>query len=528
MSDDERGPEPLRPAEGREVELKLAVPRGELAALKRHPLVRSLAAGRPRVQRLHTVYYDTEDLDLERARLALRVRRAGRSHVQTLKGEGSSLGGLFVRGEWEAPLPGREPDVERIPSLSARSLARRAIGGKPLHPVFETDFRRTRFRLLRGETELLLDFDEGEIRAHGRSLPIRELELELARGDPGVLHGIALELHETVPLRPAIASKAERGYNLALGTHPLPRRAARVELAPSSTLEDAIAAVVAACLEQALANFEPAHEGSDPEGVHQLRVALRRTRAALRLFRDALPPEPMESFLGELRWLAGELGPARDLDVFLLERLEPLVGRFPGDPSLKHLRDAARELRERAYDQVRAALDAPRTSELTLALGGWLVARAWRDAPDPTAAARLAAPAAAAGAELLERRLTRARKRGRHLARRTPEERHRLRIELKKLRYAGEFLESLYPAADPARLLRRLADLQDTLGALNDVAMAEGLLERIAGHLGREWTPRHERAAGFVTGWIQRDSEQRLERLEKEWRRLRRAKPFWR
>jgi inorganic triphosphatase YgiF len=521
-------PATLRPGEGREVELKLAVPSGDLAALKRHPLVRALAAGRPHVQRLATVYYDTEDLDLEGARLALRVRRAGRRHVQTLKGEGSTVGGLFVRGEWEAPLPGPEPDLARIPSAEARGLARRAIGEKPLRPVFETDFRRTRFRLVHAEAELFLDFDEGELRARGRTLPIRELELELVRGAPGVLHGVALELHETVPLRPAIESKAERGYDLAAGTHPLPRRAARIELAPAASVDDAIAAVVAACLEQVLANLEPAREGSDPEGVHQLRVALRRTRAALRLFRSVLPPEQVEPFAAELRWLAGELGPARDLDVFLLERLEPLASQLPDDPSLKRLRDAARELREGAYEQVRAALDAPRASKVMLALGGWLVARAWRAPGDPEAAARLEAPARAIGAELLERRLAKARKLGRHLARRTPQERHRLRIELKKLRYGGEFLESLYPAAAAERLLRRLAALQDTLGALNDVAMAEALLERIRAHLGPEWRPQHERAAGFVAGWTYRESEQRLARLGKEWRRLRRAAPFWR
>ncbi len=528
MRDDEPGTETLRPGKGREVELKLAVPSGDLATLKRHPLVRSLAAGRPRVQHLVTVYYDTGDLDLARERLALRVRRSGRSHVQTLKGEGSVVGGLFVRGEWEAPIGGPEPDLERIPDFAARALARRAIGEKPLEPVFTTEFRRTAHRLVRGDTELSLDFDEGELRARGRSLPIREIELELVRGDPGVLHGIALELHETVPVRPEVVSKAERGYDLAAGTHPLPRRARRIELPPSATLEDALAAVLAACLEQVLANVEPAREGSDPEGVHQLRVALRRTRAALRLFRSALPPEQTRAFESELRWLAGELGPARDLDVFLGERLEPLAKRFPSDPSLKRLRDATRELRERAYDRARRALDAPRAAAVTLALGGWLVARAWRSAEDPEAAARLGAPAAACGAELLERRVAKARKRGRQLARRTAEERHRLRIELKKLRYAAEFLQSLYPGAGSERMLRRLAALQDTLGALNDVAMAERLLHEIAEHMGREWTAEHERAAGFATGWISQEAEQRLARLPKEWQRLRRVKPFWR
>jgi CHAD domain-containing protein len=329
-------------------------------------------------------------------------------------------------------------------------------------------------------------------------------------------------------LRPTIASKAERGYALATGAHPTPRRAARIELSPDASLEEALTVILEACLEHVLANIEPAREGVDPEGVHQLRVALRRTRAALRLFRSALPVDSARAFESELRWLAGELGPARDLDVFLGDRLEPLAARFPYDPSLKRLLDAARELRERAYDRVRAALDSPRASAVLLALGGWLVARAWRTPDDPEAAARLAAPAAARAADLLERRLAKVRKRGRQLAQRTPEERHRLRIELKKLRYAGEFLQSLFPGARSERMLRRLAALQDTLGALNDVAMAERLLHAIQEQMGREWTPQLERAAGFVTGWIGQEAEHRLAHLGKEWQRLRKLKPFWR
>lgn len=530
MNDEERDTAPpaaLRPAEGREIELKLEVPAGDLGVLKHHPLVRELARGRPLVRRLHTVYFDTADHDFARERLALRVRESDGHYVQALKGEGSALGGLFVRGEWESPLEGAEPDLERVSSPAARELAREASAGKPLGPVFETDFVRSRHRLQRGDTELYLDFDEGEIRARGRSRQIREIELELVRGDPGVLHGIALELHEALPLRPAATSKAQRGYALASGAQPSPQKAPRIALPPAASLEDALCIVLAACLGQVLDNLEPARDGSDAEGVHQLRVGLRRTRAALALFRDVLPREQTQPFREELRWLAGELGPARDLDVFLAEILEPLADRFADDPSLKRLRDAARELRELAYARARAAIDAPRSGTLLLALGGWLTARAWRAGAAEEVLAALDAPARERGAELLERRMKKARKLGRGIAKRSAEERHRLRIELKKLRYAGEFLGSLYAGAPTRRSLERLAELQDTLGALNDVAMAERLLHALADQLGPEWNPRHERAAGFVAGWTSQEAERRLARLTRQWKAFRRARPFW-
>jgi len=516
-----------RPGAGREVELKLEVPAGDLALLRRHALVRALAKGRPVTRRLHTVYYDTADHDLARERLALRVRKVGRVHVQALKSEAGSTGGLFVRGEWEASVPGPDPDLERIPDFGARALAHQAVGEKPLVPVFETDFKRTTVLLEKDGDEVELAFDEGEVRARGASLPIRELELELVRGDAGVLYGIALELHEALPLRPAVRSKAERGYALATGERPGPRRARPIALPSEATLEQVLVAVLEACLEQVLANLEPARDGGDPEGVHQLRVGLRRARAALSLFRDALPADEARPFKAELGWLATRLGPARDLDVFLAETLEPLASRAPGDPGLKRLRDAARELRDHAYAGVHEAIDAPRASAVALALGGWVAARGWRADAAPEALAALAAPARAAATALLDRRLKKARKLGRRLEARSVEERHQLRIELKKLRYAAEFLRALFPEGRAERTLKQLSRLQDTLGHLNDVATMERQLDRIAEFLGPEWGPKQQRAAGFVAGWTALLAQHRLAELDKQWKDFRRSTPFW-
>jgi CHAD domain-containing protein len=240
-----------------------------------------------------------------------------------------------------------------------------------------------------------------------------------------------------------------------------------------------------------------------------------------------LPAAEVRPFKAELGWLAGRLGPARDLDVFLTETLEALVARAPGDPGLKRLRDAGRELRDHAYAGVHEAIDAPRTSALALALGGWIAARGWRvGAPSETLAA-LDAPARAAATALLERRLRKARKLGRGLEERSAEERHQLRIELKKLRYAAEFLRALFPEGRAERTVKQLSRLQDTLGHLNDVAAMERQLDRIADFLGPEWGPKQQRAAGFVAGWTALLAEHRLAELDKQWKDFRRSTPFW-
>jgi CHAD domain-containing protein len=256
-------------------------------------------------------------------------------------------------------------------------------------------------------------------------------------------------------------------------------------------------------------------------------VGVRRLRSALSLFPRVLPPEQSQPLREELRWLGGELGAARDLDVFLDEILSPIRLQFPDDPALKRLRDAAHELRDAAYTRVRAALASKRYTGLLFALGAFAAGRRWREQTLTPDSARLFAPARALATELLARRYRKARRLGRGLAQRTRAEKHALRIQLKKLRYAAEFFRGLYPGGRAAKTIRRLTGLQDILGHLNDQAMAEQMLEQILEHLGPEATLAHERATGFVAGWCARSAQDCDLRLVKQWKRFTRAEPFW-
>ena len=424
--------------------------------------MRELSQRRPLVQRLHTVYYDTPR-PRSRARAA-RAPRAPQRAQPRAGAEGRGLGDrrpLRARRVGGAP-PGPEPDLERIPSFAARALALRAIAGQPLEPVFETDFKRTRHRLLRGDTELWLDFDEGEIRARGaQPADPRDRARAGARRPGRALRHRPRAPRDAARCGPSIASKAQRGYALATGTRPAPQRAPRIELARRREPRGGAARrcsgrVSARCSR----TRSPRARAADPEGVHQLRVGLRRARAALALFRDAASeasrPAPFKS---ELRWLAGRARPgSRSRRV---PRRDPRApGRaLPGRPEPEApARRRARAPRRRLRAGARRHRLAPRARRSILALGGWLVARGWRAGADAEALRRPRdAPAAERGAALLERRLKKARRLGRGLARRTPEERHRLRIELKKLRYAGEFLGSPLPGGAAAERMLRAA-----------------------------------------------------------------------
>jgi inorganic triphosphatase YgiF len=513
----------------REIELKLRVLPQDLARLGSLPALVE-GGGRATTQTLESVYYDTADLRLHRRAVSLRVRRQGKRFVQTLKLGGDRTGTHLDRSEWEVPLPGRELDLSLLDAPEARAeLA--LIAADELRPVFTAEVKRTRRVLNGGESAVEVSIDRGEIRLDGgRSEPVSELELELKQGSPQALYDIAVAVAEAVPVRLETRTKADRGYALAAPEAPRAVKAAPVELGPGVTVEEAFERIVRACLAQALANERAATEGSIPEGIHQMRVALRRLRSALVLFKGLLPADQRGWFAAEVKWLAGELGMARDWDVFLGELLDPVERGMPGDPALSSLRQAAEAARARGYDRARAAIQSQRATLLVLKLGAWLESRSWRRQELSEDAARLFGPVDALAAELLERRHHRARKRGKGFEQLPPAARHELRIALKKLRYAGEFFRSLYEGQGKRheRYVRGLSRLQDELGHANDVATARSLMRRLEDETGGGLAAEARVGGGLVIGWHARGLVDEEDALVRGWQDFAAAKPFWR
>lgn len=221
-----------------EVEMKLALGRDGPERLCRHPLLQ----GQPgATQRLANTYFDTPEGELEAARMALRLRRYDDAWVQTLKTSGDVGGGMSRRAEWEWPVTVRMQDEGAVDegalnkgALDEEALDRQGLAALPpmaelgtdvlerLEARFTTDFERRSWQLDHAGATIEVALDQGEIRAAGRAVPIRELELELKAGDPAALWDLALALAETIPLRPADASKAARGGALLSGQWTLP------------------------------------------------------------------------------------------------------------------------------------------------------------------------------------------------------------------------------------------------------------------------------------------------------------------
>ncbi len=515
---------------GIEVELKLQVRSEDLSRLRDSPLLSPPAAGSGVTRTLESVYFDTADLRLRRKNMTLRVRKQGRHYVQTVKSSGHSLGGALHRGEWEAPLASAVPDVAAMSAEMNGHLGR--LRASELRPVFASHIKRTIRRL--GDPAdnsgpaIEVAFDEGEIRTpDGAAMPVSEVELELKRGDPSALYDLALALSEIAPLRIESRSKSERGYALLDGAARMPVHAAPIELSPEMTVEEALATIVRHCLDHLAHNDALVLHEHDAVALHQMRVALRRMRSALSVFRSLLPPVQYGLFVGEIKWLAGVLGAAREWDVFVAELVGPVRGYFANDVSLAALERAARERRGLAYAAASEAIASARYTSLLLKIGGWLDGKGWRQQPVSERSAMLLSPVVTLADRMLAQRRKRALKRGAHFARQTAAHRHELRVALKKLRYATEFFRSLYDRKSVQRYLRRLTELQSALGHLNDVASATDLVTRLKGDGAAELSTEWGDAAGKVIGWHARDLCEFEPRLRKDWKAFARMPEFW-
>ncbi|MGH7119755.1 MAG: CHAD domain-containing protein, partial [Acetobacteraceae bacterium] len=348
-----------------------------------------------------------------------------------------------------------------------------------------------------------------------------EIELELKRGDQAALFEVAVRLAEIAPLRPSLSRKAERGAALARNRPPAARRAPRIHLQAGLSLDDAFRMIFRSIFAHLLCNQAVAEDMRDPEGVHQLRIALRRLRAALALVAPLGPTPTLDSLRADARWLAAAIGPARNWDLFALDVLPAIGHAAPSLTGLAELAEAVGARRAAAHEAAREALTAARCGRFEIALGAWIESRGWLSGPE--ANERLAAPALAFAGALLARRHRIVIKRGRHFARLSPAARHRLRLALKKLRYNADFFLSLEAKEKSARrFVRRLGRLQELLGTFNDMASTP---ERAAELADPGLSPAAQSGLGAVIGWQARGRIDLEADLRAAWRAFRRVEP---
>jgi triphosphatase len=460
--------------------------------LKEHPSAAGVDIVPATASELSDVYYDTQDWRLYRAGYALRVRNTdGQSAEATMKALVPAEGGLRRRREISEPIESVET-LKVIPGPVGERV-RRLAGTADLRPLFEVHTHRHTYALRTGTPssgEIVEDtsgnirqqnseqdaivvaeiaLDESEIFANGgASTHLSRVEVEVG-SDVAIHDGVGdfVEvLREALNLRPTRTSKFRTGLSVA-GLNPeVDPDLGPTEIDATLSAGEVAFAILRRHFAAMLAHEPGVRLGEDPEELHDMRVATRRLRAALKLYSDVLPKRS-ERYERDLRWVAGALGEVRDLDVHLQRLSEEASAN---GEVLEEIVALLRERRVEARRRMLEALDSNRYERLLASFSGTL--RRGRS-PTPTAPVLEAAP------DLLRDRYKKVRKRANTLREDSPPEHfHELRKKGKRLRYALEPLQEIY--GKPAqKIVKLLKEIQNDLGDHQDLIVASGLMEEL-------------------------------------------------
>ena len=299
-----------------------------------------------------------------------------------------------------------------------------------------------------------------------------------------------------------------------------PSKARGVRIHPKMSPDDAFRTILSDCLAQMTANAGVLRAGRSVEGLHQLRVGLRRLEVALKSFGEAFEQPWLEELRGRAKVLSSQLGPARDLDVFVEQLLAAPAKAFAGDDSADlflPLRDHAEEARDQAWKRAHGCIASSEFAVFLDDVAG--LANSRLPLARQSKLKRLSVA-------ILERQAKRAKKRGRAARSHEEGDLHRLRISLKKLRYTAEFFAPLYKKSDVKAYLAQVKYLQESLGRLNDIAHARSVVGELA-PLSQKSTAPLRFAAGTVQGWYAARRPRLVKNALKRWAKLKSVQPFW-
>jgi inorganic triphosphatase YgiF len=504
-----------------EVELKLSIDRRYALRLRKHPAITNACIGKPTTHKLLSIYYDTPDLILLDAGITLRVRHLSGRWIQTIKATGSATVGLHQRMEWEDVIASEHLDFTKILDPKLIKLFDDRKLRDTLIPIFQTEVQRDEWQLAfdNGDrVELVLDL--GQLIAGQNHEPITEIELELKEGNVGRLFDLALELLKDIPLTIENTSKAQRGYDYYRTKPPSVLNARPPKLRKDTNVHSAFKQIAWECIHQLQGNQDMVLHGTDVEGVHQMRVALRRLRSAFSVFRNIVGGEKSAALLAELSWLTDVLGKTRDLDVFVTQTLPIVIAQFKEDQGLLKLHDKALAAQSEAYKEVRALLSSQRYQCLLLTLATWLENESWRENRQEYKFVKVHSLASVT----LAKRYKQLRVRGKDLVHMSPEVRHETRIAAKKLRYAAEFFSSLYNSKKSRPFILNLSQLQDCLGVLNDINTTDKLLHQL---IDPSSDIALDEALHIFASWNASNAIHFEANLNDIWRAFVTQKPFW-
>jgi CHAD domain-containing protein len=439
--------------------LRLVLDSTQIASLLQHPLLTAT----PKRRRVHLTHFDTADQKVATLGLSINESRVLRKTTLTVQCSKE------ISSFWSAPsTPGTFDFATLIDDPeTAEQLSQLTDQLVPIYSI-EASQRQWTVQIRSAQVNVLLE--EGVIstgdEASLRTRSFCELELQLNTGQPAALYGVARLLSRQLRLHPSTDTLGDQALAFSLGQTSGPVKAKRVKIDAKESVIAVFKQVVWICLKQLQDNEEGVFAPNNVEFIHQARVALRRLRTALRLFETELPAGFSDKWGQAWRDVGEQLGNARNWDVFCSELLPAMAADLGDHPDMLHLTEFAQAERQRAHAETQQWLHGRRYSLTLVAFCEALLMLPDRktDRIDDFAD------------KALKKRYKRFCRGARIAHTLNGEQRHEVRIDLKKLRYTLDFFESLYPQKQLQSFLGGLAETQELLGHMNDLVTGEALL----------------------------------------------------
>lgn len=470
------------------------------------------------VLRLTDTYLDTDDWRLYRAGFALRIRKRGKQAETTMKSlaSESEVPGLRNRREISEPIEDSNPSGIPKARGPVGERVRSLIGRHGLKPIFEIRTRRVTYALnADGERIGEVSVDDTSIPLEDDHKPFRiqRVEVETELDLLSKLEPFVGELRAGFELSPGASSKFRSGLTARGHEPPEPPEFGPTGVDSSLTLGEVAFAVMREQFAKFLAHEAGTRLGDDPEELHDMRVASRRLRAAMQIFKDALPVRFRQQ-RDEVKHFANILGEVRDLDVQVDRVRAWISGAAPEDR--EHLGEFASVLEKRrseARERMLEELDSDRYESFVEDFGDAL-------RRGPSSRTRAAGqPVLAAAPDLVQRRYRKVRKLGDKLSEDSPAESyHELRKRGKKLRYALEFLSPIY-GKSAGKMVDRLKTLQDVLGDHQDAIVSIEQLREVGAD--GELSPRTTFVLGRTAHRRELEAEELRSRFPKVYGKIR-------
>ncbi len=468
----------------------------DASRLSRSKLLARPPAARSIYRTVRLVWHDSPERDLRSDGLALEERRGGWRLERLTPGNHA----------WLPAQPPPEIAHGRLPADLGYALP----DGLGPFAVFEG----------RLATSVLDAVTMGLLRGSISQTPVCRLTLD---GADAAVRDLALALAGGFRLNVPRASLAAEAMAIADAVAPPPRRLGAPEPFGDTTVAAAFTNAIGHFTDVVL-HFAPlaAEGGPNTEPVHQMRVAVRRARSAIAVFKHGLACPDVAAADQALKALGAVLGPARDWDVFLTETLARVTAAFPEDAKLRRLTKAAQRQRSDSHATLRDWLLSPGFRQWAIGLAWLCASQSWHATLSAEEQAASAMTPTDFAAHVLQRRWKKVSAAGKSIKTLDAPGLHRLRLRAKRARYAMEIFVPTGNAKPAQRLIRQLSTLQQRLGTLNDGAVAAGMLDTLGGAGGR-----HGYAVGLVLGFLAASANTERPRILRAWKKFRSTPRFW-